>query len=147
MESIRVFFFRGSIGIFRSTCVAWFLDVVFFHNPFALGINRHILRWWASGVSNHRNETHRSFRFQKLPFSFSVIGCLGLGKVSWYSRCYSIPSLKLTAKAPEPENGWLEYVRFLSAWAYFQGWWLLVSGSVLLCKKIYIFPGLPPPLK
>ncbi len=51
-----------------------------------------------------------------------------LKKNSWKKRS-EIPSLKITAKAPE--NVWLEYY-LLSFWgpAYFQGLVLLVSGRV-----------------
>ncbi len=46
-------------------------------------------------------------------------------KINGWSR--GLPSLKLTAKAPE--NGWLEYY-FPIGEAYFQGLLLLVSGRV-----------------
>ena len=45
----------------------------------------------------------------------------------WIKIAYQLPSLKLTAKAPE--NGWLEYDRFLLEWPIFRGE-LLVSGRV-----------------
>jgi len=38
-----------------------------------------------------------------------------------------LPSMKLTAKAPE--NGWLEYEFPFGAWPIFRGLKLLVSGS------------------
>ena len=52
-------------------------------------------------------------------------------KLAW------IPSLKLTAKAPE--NGWLEYDPFLLGWPILRGE-LLVSGSVIN----YVVGFLPP---
>ena len=30
-----------------------------------VGIHRHFLRWWATGVLHHRTEAHRSFRFHE----------------------------------------------------------------------------------
>ena len=50
-----------------------------------------------------------------------------------------VPSLKLTAKAPE--NGGLEYDCFLFGMAYFQGRLLLVSGSVTIQKKLSFISG------
>ena len=62
-----------------------------------------------------------------------VDGCLeGLLNLRRFDHSYLIPSLKLTAKAPE--NGWLEYDRFLLEPGLFKNL-LLVSGSVYLFKK------------
>ena len=51
------------------------------------------------------------------------------------ARVYEVvPSLKLTAKAPE--NGWLEYDRFLLGWPNFRGE-LLVLGRVVSNKFFF----------
>ena len=49
-----------------------------------------------------------------------------------------LPSLKLTAKAPE--NGWLEYDPFLLGWPIFRGK-LLVSGSVFFLDLLPASPS------
>ncbi len=46
---------------------------------------------------------------------------------------YMIPSLKLTAKAPE--NGCLEYDRFLLRWPIFRGELLLLGRATWLARK------------
>ena len=50
--------------------------------------------------------------------------------IVWQSPQKELPSLKLTANAPEAMDGWKTILSFWNVWAYFQGQLLLVSGSV-----------------
>ena len=73
----------------------------------------------------HNNIQHQGWKRIKLPETISALEKF-MGPPYQSHDTITLPSLKLTAKAPE--NGWLEYY-FPFRTAYFQVRLLLVSGS------------------
>ena len=140
------------------------LDVIFGCDNWAVGGGLLVVLelWYFNGISRgsiriQGNLTLMKFeeilcgpkQKQKLLWPFCGYCVSSNQHVQIFKYIGGIPSLKLTAKAPE--NGWLEYEFPVSFWgvlAYFQGRLLLVSGrdpdlpvSWVNCQSFEPWPG------
>ena len=115
---------------FSSSCSRlWFIICSFFLLIMCSSFTHHLLR---ANMWVQRYFTGDPDSLPTLSWSWATFTGDGAGWLGWDRRHTYLgkllPSLKLTAKAPE--NGWLEYDRVTFGFTYFQGLWLFVLGRV-----------------